>query len=103
MTTVEPPLMEVLMNRSFLPAEQRDESKAKAGENTLQKPLAVLEGTLAGHDYILGPDFTAADLNVSSVLSWSTSMGKMDLSAFPKVSGWLAACTSRPSLGRVYK
>ena len=102
MTAMEPPLMEVLMNRAFLPEEQRDESKARAGEEALQKPLAVLEGALAGRDYLLGERFTAVDLNVCSVLSLVATVVKMDLSGWPNVSRWLAACTSRPSLARVF-
>ncbi len=102
MTEVEPPLMEVLMNRAFLPEDQRDESKARAGEEALHKPLGVLEGALAGRDYLLGKSFTAVDLNVALVLWHVTTIGKMDLSGWPNVSRWLAACTARPTLARVF-
>lgn len=102
MTEVEPPLMKLLLNRTFAPEDQRDEAEALAGEEELRKPLAVLERTLRDRDYLLGAEFGTADLDVCSVLSWVTTMGKMDLSDFPNVSRWLASCTSRPALSRVF-
>ena len=101
MTTVEPPLMKILLNRAFAPEEARDEAEALAGEEELRKPLGVLEGALRDRDYMLGAEFGTADLNVCSVLSWVSTFGRMDLSEFPNVSRWLAACTARPALGRV--
>ena len=103
MTAVEPPLMQVLMNRAFLPEAQRDESQAKAGEATLQKPLGVLDGHFAGRDFIVGSRFTVADLNVHGVLGWSTTLGKMSLARYPNLARWLETCGKRPALGRVFK
>ncbi len=102
MTEVEPPLMKLLMNRAFAPEDQRDETEAVEGENELRKPLAVLNDALAATEYLIGNEFSAADLNVCSVLSVVTSLGRMDLSDVPNVSRWLEACTSRPSLARVF-
>jgi glutathione S-transferase len=45
MTEAEPPVMRVLSNRAVLPEPQRNESEALAGEQALQKPLGVLDGT----------------------------------------------------------
>ena len=44
-----------------------------------------------------------ADLNVASVASWAPTLGKLDLSGTPNLKRWLAACTSRPALARVFK
>jgi glutathione S-transferase len=75
------------------------EASARAGEAALQPPLRVLDRQLDGRDWILGPSFGAADLNVASV--WVTArLAKLDLSAHPNVDGWLARCTSRPALAR---
>ena len=71
MTEVEGPLLQVLMNRIFLPPTQRDEAAARTGEERLAPPLRVLDGALAGRSYLLGDRFTIADLNVASVLSWA--------------------------------
>ena len=101
MTEVEPPLMKVLMNRAFLPEAQRQADVAAQGERELQKPLGVLEGALAKTPYLLGDAFTAADLNVHSILGWAPTMGRCDLSPHPKVAGWLKRCGERPALARV--
>jgi glutathione S-transferase len=102
MTELEPPLMKILLNRTFLPEDQRQESEAKAGEGELQQPLRVLEGALEGRGYLLGSEFMAVDLNVCSVLSILSTFNLLDFSSYPNVSGWLAACTGRPSMGRVF-
>jgi glutathione S-transferase len=100
MTEVEPPLMEVLMNRAFLPEAQRDEAKAQSGAEKLRKPLGVLERALEGREMLLAGSFSVADLNVASVLMFAPTLGRVDLAAFPRVARWLGACTSRPALAR---
>ena len=62
--------------------------------------LAVLESALATSDYLLGPAFPVADLNVASVLSWAR-FGKVDLSAYAKVTAWLRQCFARPASRKV--
>jgi glutathione S-transferase len=102
MTEAEPPVMKVLMNRVFMPAEKRDEKEAKLGEEALRKPVRVLEGALAGRPYLLGDAFTVADLNVHGVLGWAPTLGKVSFSDTPNVEGWLKRCADRPALKRVY-
>jgi glutathione S-transferase len=101
-TEVEPPCVQIIMNRAFLPEGQRDPKLAAAGEAALQKPLRVLDGALAGRDWLVEDRFTVADLNVHSVLAVATSFGKTDVSAHRQVSGWLARCGGRPALRRVF-
>ena len=59
----------------------------------------MLDGALAGRDYLLGSQFTVADLNVASVMGWAP-MAKLDLSPAPNAAAWLARCSSRPALAR---
>jgi glutathione S-transferase len=100
MTEIEPPALKVLMNRVFLPEAQRSADAAAEGERELQKPLGVLEGALAKTPYLLGQSFTAADLNVHSILQWATTWGRCDVSGVPKTAAWLARCGERPALAR---
>jgi glutathione S-transferase len=102
MTEIEPHLMAILINRMMLPEDQRNESAAAAADRDIERPLNVLEAHLAERDHILGGDFSIADLNVASVLSMA-GLVKFDLSEWPKVGSWLAACTSRPSMARAQK
>lgn len=97
MTELEEPVITTLMHRSFLPQNLRDPRKADEAAERFRKPLGVLEGALAGRQYLAGPDFTIADLNVASVLM-VFAMGELTLT--PNVGAWLASCTERPALAR---
>jgi glutathione S-transferase len=99
MTEAEEPLLTALLNRVFFPPEQRDAKKADDAVARFAKPLGVLDGSLAGRDYLLGSTFTVADLNVASVLTWAP-LAKLDLSAAPRAAVWLGRCTARPALAR---
>lgn len=96
MTEVENPLIDVLMHRMFLPAEQRDPKVAEAGIAKLQAPLGVLDRQLEGRKHVLGDQYTVADVNLASVLSWATLVG-VDLSGFPNLARWLGECSARPA------
>jgi glutathione S-transferase len=100
MTEAEPPVMKVLMNRTFLPEPQRSEAEAKAGEQELAKPVAVLEGVLRGRPYLLGDSFTVADLNVSAVIGWAPTLGRVKLDATSNLAAWHKRCSERPALAR---
>jgi glutathione S-transferase len=54
----------------------------------------VLDEAFADRPYLLGNDFTVADLNVSAVVSRAIDM---DLSATPRLGAWLERCLDRPA------
>ena len=97
MTEIEPPLVVILRNGRIALEDERNEPVEKEGEAQLQKPLGVLNNALEGRRYLLGADFSVADLNVASVPSWVRFL-KVDLSAYPNVVRWFRECTSRPAL-----
>ena len=102
MTEAEEPLLTALVHRTFLPPEERSAKKADDAAERFKKPLGVLDGALAGRDYLLGSAFSVADLNVASVLSWA-SLAQLDVSAASNATAWLDRCTSRPALARAMK
>jgi glutathione S-transferase len=102
MTEVEPHLMTLLVNKIFLPADQRDEKAAQKAADALKAPLKVLDEQLGRHEYLLGNDFSIADLNVASVLSFALLV-KLDMSATPKAQAWLQKCLGREANQRVRK
>jgi glutathione S-transferase len=57
-------------------------------------PFKVLDAALAKQPYLLGNDFTVADLNVAAVISRAI---EMDLSAAPNLKAWLTRCLERPA------
>lgn len=96
MTEIEPLLMTVFMNRMMLPKEQRSENAAAKAAEDLNKPLKVLDDHLHRSEYLLGKDFTIADLNVASVSSLAGLLG-IDQSATPAAQKWLQKCLGRPA------
>ena len=99
MTELEEPVLTALLHRTFFAPEQRDAKKADDAAERFLKPLGVLDGALQRRDYLLGSQFTVADLNVASVMGWAP-MAKLDLSGGPNAAAWLARCSSRPALAR---
>ena len=77
-----------------LPPEDRDPQRLAEALKVLEPPFKVLDGALAGRSYLLGDDFTVADLNVAAVISRAIDM---DLSAEPRVGDWLKRCLERPA------
>jgi glutathione S-transferase len=77
-----------------LPPEDRDPQRLAEALKVVQAPFRVLDGALADCPYLLGDDFTVADLNVSAVISRAIDM---DLSATPRLGDWLRRCLERPA------
>jgi glutathione S-transferase len=100
MTEVEPRLMAVLINRMFLPPDQRDEKAATQALEALKAPLKVLDDTVKAHGHLLGNEFTLADLNVAAVLSFA-QLAKVDFSTVPSAQAWLNKCLGREANQRV--
>ena len=59
-TETEAHLFTLLANKVFLPKEQRSDKTVAAATEALKGPLKVLDGALAGKQYLLGSDFTIA-------------------------------------------
>jgi len=80
-----------------LPPEDRDPQRLADALAVLEAPFRVLDGALAERPYLLGSDFTVADLNVAAVISRAIDM---DLAAKPRLRDWLARCLERPAARR---
>jgi glutathione S-transferase len=80
-----------------LPPGERDAGKRDEALKVLVAPFKVLDAAVAKQPYLLGPDFTVADLNVAAVISRAI---EMDLSAVPNLKIWLTRCLERPAAQR---
>jgi len=96
MTEVERPVLTALFNRAILPEDKRDAAAADSAERVLAQPLKVLDGVLGRGTNLLGDNFTVADLNVASILSWARP-ANVNVAPFPKVAEWLKNCAERPA------
>jgi glutathione S-transferase len=95
-TELERNVLTAMFNRAILPEDKRDAAVADQAEKDLQHPLGVLDGAVAKTGYLVGGDFTVADLNVASVLSWARP-ARIDFTPFPKAADWLSRCALRPA------
>jgi glutathione S-transferase len=77
-----------------LPPQERDPQRRTEALKVLEAPFKVIDGALASHPYLLGEEFTVADLNVAAVMSRAIDM---DLSATPRLAQWLERCLERPA------
>ncbi len=77
-----------------LPPAERDAAKRDEALKVVAAPFKVLDAALATQDYLLGDDFTVADLNVAAVISRAVDM---DLAAVPSLKTWLTRCLERPA------
>jgi glutathione S-transferase len=77
---------------------------AKAGARaTVKAKLGWLEDQLAdGRAFLTGADFTIADAYAFVVTNWSNSTG-IALDPWPKLQGFMARVTDRPSVQRVLR
>ena len=100
MMETEDLLLSAVEHRYLYPEEQREPAKADMAEAALQKPMNVLNDALNGRKYLLGNEFTVADLNLAHLFTWG-KRANIDLSAHPNIDRWLDECLSRPAYLRV--
>jgi glutathione S-transferase len=75
-----------------LPPAERDAGLREEALKVIAAPFKVLDAALTGKRYLLGDEFTVADLNVAAVISRAIDM---DLSALPNLKAWLVRCFER--------
>jgi glutathione S-transferase len=77
-----------------LPPAERNTALREEALKVIASPFKVLDAAVAQQPYLLGNDFTIADLNVAAVISRAADM---DLSAWPSLKAWLDRCLDRPA------
>jgi glutathione S-transferase len=87
-------LANYLTHTSVLPEAERDKSIADAAWAEVEPAMNVLNGALRKSQWLAGPAFSVADLNVACAL-WRC-LG-MDLSRWPAMRDWFARCWDRPA------
>lgn len=64
-------------------------------ESEIGNHLGYVEGTLAGRDWLLGGDITAADIQMSFVGEVATAFGRQ--AQFPNIKAWVDRFQARPA------
>ncbi len=96
---IEPLQMQVVIQKFFVPEADRDQTVVDGAIESLQRPLKVLDAHLSKQDYLLGADFSVADINVVGVMLLF-GMGDIGVSEHKNVQRWMDACYARPALAR---
>jgi glutathione S-transferase len=105
-TEIEKSLLQAMFQRMKPPADAEaakyfrernplNPEVERAALEALEKPLVYLNNHLANRQYLLGNEFTLADLNVASVMSWVFA-ARLDFSNNVNVQQWLSRCMARP-------
>lgn len=78
------------------PAEQRNVKAGELAKQDVHALLDILDRALAGRTYLVGDDFSLADLHLSS---WVSYLGRnsMDLAPYAAIAGWNERCSRRPA------
>ncbi len=96
---IEPLQMQIVVQKLFTPEDKRNPKVTEGATKGLQRPLRVLDTALAQRPWLLGDQFTVADLNVAGVMHLMKNIG-FDYSAHTHVQRWADACYARPALAR---
>jgi glutathione S-transferase len=78
-----------------------EEAEAKAAEQ-LERFLPPLEAWLAAHPWLAGDEFTVADVIARSSFRYA-EMANVDMSKYPAIMRWMAACAARPAYAAAMK
>jgi glutathione S-transferase len=96
---IEPLQMQSLVQKLFVAEDKRNDKLIASAEKQLARPLQVLDDTLSNREWLVGGQFSIADLNLSGVMLL-LKMIKFDYSNYSNVQRWADSCYTRPSLAR---
>jgi len=94
---IEPLQMQIVIQKIFMSEDKRDAGVIARAEKGLERPLKVLDAALSDRPFLLGDQFSIADLNVAAVMLL-LDMVDYDYSAHTHVKRWADSCYARPSL-----
>ena len=99
MAALEPPIVTIFLHTIRRPEPERNAALAAEARERLGSVLDVVERALAGREFILGKDFTAADVMMGSTLGWARMFGMMD-DARPNSVAYVTRISARPAFQR---
>jgi len=100
MTEIEPPLVQLFLEKVIHTDENRDKDNEAKALNDLVRPMKVLDVHLEGQDHLLGDKFSTADLNLASIFTLG-QVARYDMVEYPNVADWANRCLDRPAYKRV--
>ena len=93
---LQSPIIQIFIQKVFVPVERRSQAVIDENEKMLPELLAVLNQALENKKYLVGNEFTLADLNASSVAMITHAIG-FDIAPYPNIKTWFAHLSERPA------
>jgi glutathione S-transferase len=94
--TLEPPAFDVLMHTQILPEKKRVEAIVPYATGRYHRVLKMLAKELDHDGYLIGEQFTAADIMMTTTLSWLPEL----LEEHPPLLAYTQRTTARPAYKR---
>jgi glutathione S-transferase len=98
MATLEPPVLQVLSHTVMLPEAERSAAAAEEGRAKFGQIADVLTQALEGKSFLLGEQFSAADVMIGSTLIWGQMLGL--LNDYPALAAYVGRLAGRPAFQR---
>jgi glutathione S-transferase len=99
MSGLEPPILTIFLHTVMRPEAERIPKLVDEARPQLAKVLGVVEQALAGRQFLLGNEFTAADVMIGSTIGWAAMMGLLGDTA-PGVAAYASRLRERPAFQR---
>ena len=93
------PIIDTFIQLVFVPEASRDQALIEKARTKIPVLLQVLDGALENNSYLVGSEFTLADLNVASVVTICSAI-QYDISAYKNIQTWMGKITARPAFAR---
>mgnify|MGYP001445334293 CR=1 FL=1 len=93
---LQPPLLQIFIQKTFVPEVRRDQELIAKEWLKAQKPLEHLNKFLINREFLVDESFSLADLNVASV-THIARLVDLDLGNFQNVSRHLECMFARPA------
>ncbi len=100
LATVEPELATAFYHLRLLPEAERMPAVAEGAKQKVQKMLRVVEEKVGDREYLVGNQFTVADVLLAAQLSWAKSFGMVD--DFPGLQAYMKRHMARPAAQRAH-
>lgn len=94
------PVIDAYIQKVFVPEAQRDHGLIAKSLEKMGPLNQILDQHLQGRHFMVGNNFTVADINVASVAKLCPVVG-FDLTPFPAIQGWLNQLMERPAALRL--
>jgi glutathione S-transferase len=98
--TLDGPAVQYYFHTVLFPEERRDPTKAEAAKPPLQTGLDFLDEEIGDAAYLIGDEFSAADVSIGYPLALMAQAGL--LAGRERISAYFDRLASRPAFKRVY-